>query len=185
MALKEAYQEKVETQLREWTAKINELKAKADGAKADAKIEMYKRIEVLRAKQEVAQAKFQELKQRGADKWEEIRTSLDKAMDDLKTTWKSTRSQREHYQEEIEAQIKEWATKLNEMTAKAQQASADVKAKMLKEIAEVRERKDELQQKLTELKSAGAEKWESLEANFEKGMEGLKKRWDSFKTKYL
>jgi hypothetical protein len=38
---------------------------------------------------------------------------------------------------------------------------------------------------LTELKSAGAEKWESLEASFEKGMEGLKKRWDSFKKKYL
>jgi len=185
MGLKEAYQEKVEAQLREWTAKINELKAKADGAKADAKVEMYKQIEVLRAKEEVAQAKFQELKQVGAAKWEEIRTSLDKAMDDLKTTWKRTRSQREHYQEEIEAQIKEWATKLNEMTAKAQQASADVKAKMLKEIAEIKDRKDELQRKLSELKSAGAEKWESLEASFEKGMEGLKKRWDSFKTKYL
>ena len=185
MALKEAYQEKIEAQLREWTARINELKAKADGAKADAKVEMYKRIDVLRAKEEVAQAKLQELMQAGADKWEEIRTSLDKAMDDLKTTWKSTRSQREHYQEQIEAQIKEWATKLNEMTAKAQQASADVKAKILKEIAEIRERKDELQKKLTELKSAGAEKLESLEASFEKGMEGLKKRWDSFKTKYL
>ena len=185
MGLKEAYQEKVEVKLREWTANITELKAKADGAKADAKIEMHKRLDILRAKQEVALAKFQELKQSGTDKWEEIRTSLDKAMDDLKATWKRTRSQREHYQEEIEAQIKEWATKLNEMTAKAQQASADVKAKMLKEIAEIRERKDELQQKLTELKSAGAEKWESLEASFEKGMEGLKKRWDSFKRKYL
>ena len=185
MALKEAYQEKIEAQLREWTAKINELKAKADGAKADAKIEMYKRIDVIWAKQEAAQAKFQELKQRGADKREEIRTSLDKAMDDLKTTWESTRSQREHYQEQIEAQIKEWTTKLNKMTANAQQASADIKAKMLKEIAEMVALKDQLQHKLSELKSAGAEKWESLEASFEKAMEDLKKRWGSFKTKYL
>ena len=75
--------------------------------------------------------------------------------------------------------------KLNEMNAKAQKASGDVKAKMLKEIAEMRDRKDELQQKLTELKSAGAEKWESLKASAEKGKEDLKKRWDSFKKKYF
>jgi len=184
MALKEAYQEKIEAQLREWTAKINELKAKAEGAKADAKIEMHKRIDPLRAKQEAAQAKFQALKQAGTEKWEQLRTGLDKAMDDLKTTWESTQLKREHYQEQIEAQVKEWATKLNEMNAKAQKMSGDVKAKMLKEIAQMKDRKDELQRKLTELKSARAEKWESLKASTEKGKEDLKKRWDSFKKKY-
>jgi len=185
MTTKDAYQEKIEAQLREWTAKINELKAKADGGKADAKIEMYKRIDALRVKQEAAQAKFQELKKAGAEKLEQLRTGLDKAMGDLKTAWESAQPQREHYQEQFEAQIKEWGTKLNELTAKAQQASGDVKAKMLKEIAEMGERKDELQKKLTELKSAGAEKWESLKASAEKGMGDLKKRWDSFKMKYL
>ena len=185
MGPKEAYQEKIEAQLREWTAKINELKAKADGAKADAKSEMNKRIDALRVKKVAAQAKFQALKQAGAEKWEQLRTGLDQAMADLKTTWESTRPKREHYQEQIEAQIKEWATKLNEMNAKAQKASGDVKAKMLKEIAEMGEQKDEIQKKLTELKSAGAEKWESLKASTEKGKEDLKKRWDSFKTKYL
>lgn len=185
MGMKEAYQEKIEAQLREWTAKINELKAKADGAKADAKIEIQKRIGTLRVKQEEAQAKFQALKQVGTEKWEQLRTGLDKAMDDLKTTWECTQPQREHYQEQIEAQIKEWATKLKEMNAKAQKASGDVKAKMLKEIAEMRDRMDKLQQKLTELKSAGAEKWESLKASAEKGKEDLKKRWDSLKKKYF
>jgi len=82
MGMKEAYQEKIEAQLREWTAKINELKAKAEGAKADAKIEMHKRIGALRVKQEETQAKFQALKQAGTEKWEQLRTGLDKAMDD-------------------------------------------------------------------------------------------------------
>ncbi|MGP8050721.1 MAG: hypothetical protein ACLPYB_08920 [Desulfobaccales bacterium] len=185
MAQKEAYQEKIEAQLREWTAKINELKAKADGAKADAKIDMYKRIDALRVKQEAAQAKFQALKQVGTEKWEQLRTGLDQAMEDLKTAWEGSASQREAYLKKGEAQIKEWATKLNKMTAEAQQASVDVKAKMLKEIAEIKDRMDELQQKLSELKSAGAEKWESLKASAEKGMGDLKKRWDSFKMKYL
>lgn len=185
MGLKEAYQEKIEAQLREWTAKINELKAKAEGAKADAKIEMYKRIDALRVKQEAAQAKFQALKQAGTEKWEQLRTGLDQAMEDLKTAWEGSASQREAYLKKGEAQIKEWATKLNEMTTKAQQASVDVKAKMLKELAEMGERKDELQKKLAEFKSAGAEKWESLKASTEKGVEDLKKRWGSFKAKYL
>ncbi len=185
MGTKEAYQEKIAAQLREWTAKIDELKDKAEGAKADVKIEMNKRLDPLRVKQEEAQAKFQALKQAGTEKWEHLRTGLGKAMDDLKTAWEGTRAQREHYQEQIEAQIKEVATKLNEMNAKAQKASGDVKAKMLKEIAEMRELKDELQQKLSELKSAGAEKWESLKASAEKGEKDLKKMWDSFKTKYF
>jgi len=40
--------------LRESSAKIDELKAKADQAKAEAKIEYYEQIEALRSKQAVA-----------------------------------------------------------------------------------------------------------------------------------
>ena len=185
MGLKEAYQEKIEAELQEWNARINELKARAANAKADAKIDLYNRIDILRAKLEAVQAKLQELKQGGAEKWDEIRLALDKDLDNLKTTWESTRPQREHFQEQIEAQIKEWATKINEMTDKAQQAAADVKARMSKEIIEMRDLKDEVKRKLTDLKAAGDEKWESLKADTERGLDDLKKRWDDFKAKYL
>jgi len=40
MGLKEAYQEKMEAQLKEWTAKLAEMKAKADLASADAKVHL-------------------------------------------------------------------------------------------------------------------------------------------------
>ncbi len=182
MGLKEAYQEKIEAQLQEWNARINEFKARAANAKADAKIDMYNRIDILRANQEAAQAKLQELKQIGAEKWDEIRLALDKDMDYLKTTWESSLSQRELY---LEAQLKEWATKINEITDKAQQASADVKARMLKEINEMKDLKDDVKRKLTDLKAAGGEKWKSLEANAERSLDDLKKRWDDFKAKYL
>ena len=185
MGLKEAYQEKIEAQLQDWNARINELKAKAANAKADAKIDMYNRIDILRAKLEAAQAKLQELKQRGAEKWDEIRLALDKDMDYLKSTWESTCPQREHFQEQIEGQIKEWATKINELTDKAQQASGDVKDRMLKEITGMRDLKDEVKRKLTDLKAAGDEKWGSLKADTERGLDDLKKRWDDFKAKYL
>ena len=182
MGLKEAYQEKIEAQLQEWNARINELKARAAIAKADAKIDLYNRIDILRAKLEAAQAKLQEMKQRGAEKWEETRLDLDKDLDYLQTIWESSLAQRELY---LEAQIEEWTTKIHEMTDKAQQAAADVEARMLEEINEMRDLKDQVKRKLTDFKAAGGEKWKRLEANTERGLDELKKRWDDFKTKYL
>ena len=48
MGLKEAYQEKLEAQLKGWSAKITELQAKAEMAKADAKIELHKHLQTLK-----------------------------------------------------------------------------------------------------------------------------------------
>ena len=44
MGLKEAYQEKLEAQFKEWSAKVMELQAKTEMAKADAKIELHKHL---------------------------------------------------------------------------------------------------------------------------------------------
>ena len=44
---RKAYEEKLDAQLHEWSAQIELLKAKADNAKADAKIEYFKAIETL------------------------------------------------------------------------------------------------------------------------------------------
>ena len=52
MGKKEAYIEKLEAQLREWSSKIDELQARADKAKADVKLEYEKQIGELRTKQE-------------------------------------------------------------------------------------------------------------------------------------
>ncbi len=185
MGLKEEYQEKIEGRLREWAAKMNELKAKAEEAKADVKIKMEERLDAMRPKLEAAQAKFQELRQAGSEKWDNLRVVLDQDIDDLKKTWESTREQRDAYQEGIEAQLKEWSQRLNELTAKAQQASVEVKDKMMQEIEELRSRKDELQQSLLEIKTAGTEKWEQLKASAEKGKADLKKTWESLKARYF
>ena len=48
MDTKEAYQEKFDAQLRGWSAKIDELMAKADKAKAEAKIEYCEQSENLK-----------------------------------------------------------------------------------------------------------------------------------------
>ncbi len=89
MGLKEAYQEKLEAQLKGWSAKIMELQAKAEMAKADAKIELHKHLQTLRAKEEAAQQKLKELKDAGAEAWERAKPDLVKAIDNLKNAWES------------------------------------------------------------------------------------------------
>jgi hypothetical protein len=87
MAMKEAYQEKIEAQLKEWSAKFKELQAKAEMAKADAKIELQKQIQTLQGKQKDAQQKLNGLKGASADAWEKAKPDVEKAMDNLKSAW--------------------------------------------------------------------------------------------------
>ena len=84
MGLKEDYQEKLEAQLREWSAKIDQLKAGAERMAADAKVRYHQQLDALRGKQEAAQKKLQELKESGEGAWESLKAGIDRAWDELK-----------------------------------------------------------------------------------------------------
>jgi predicted nuclease with TOPRIM domain len=87
MGLREEYQEKIEAQLKEWAARLEELKGKAAKAKAEAREELSKQVDKLRASQEEAQRKLQELREAGAETWGKVKPHLDKGMEDLKKAW--------------------------------------------------------------------------------------------------
>jgi multidrug resistance efflux pump len=84
---RKAYEEKLDAQVKEWSAQIELLKAKADKAKADVKIEYYKTIEALQSKQNEAKAKLQELKTAGDEAWEDLKTGAEKAWAEVKTAY--------------------------------------------------------------------------------------------------
>ncbi len=88
MGKKEAYQEKVQAQLREWKADIEKLMARADKAKAEGKIEFYERAEGLNAKYQAALKRSQEMKEAGEDKWEEFKTGVEAALHEVKEALK-------------------------------------------------------------------------------------------------
>ncbi len=92
---------------------------------------------------------------------------------------------KETYQEKMEAQIREWTAKIKELKARADQATADLKIKMYKEIDELKARQAEAQKKLDQIRGASAEKWESLKASSEQVMEEWKKKWENVKSRYL
>ena len=92
MVNKEAHRENLEAQMREWSAKIDVMKAKADQAEADAKIEYQNRIEDLRQKKEALQAKLSELQNASDAAWKDIKAGTERAAADLKDALQSALS---------------------------------------------------------------------------------------------
>ena len=89
---RKAYEDKIDAQLEEWNVQIALLKARADKAKADAKLEYYKIIDTLQHKQDEAGTKLHELKNAGDDAWEELKTGAEKAWDEVKAAFHSAGS---------------------------------------------------------------------------------------------
>lgn len=87
MAIKKAYQEKMEAQLKEWQTKIDALKAKADRAKAEQKIKYDEQIESLRSKQQHVREKLDELRSASEGAWEEVKSGVEQAWQDLRNAY--------------------------------------------------------------------------------------------------
>ena len=81
---KQAFQQKLEAQLKDWDAKLDELKVKALEAKAELRADYEKQIDTLSGKRTVAQAKLQELRLRTEDAWEDLKGGTERAWDEMR-----------------------------------------------------------------------------------------------------
>jgi DNA uptake protein ComE-like DNA-binding protein len=73
---KEDYQKKMEAQLKEWSARVDVLKAKAEKASATAKIELQEQIEKLKALEVSAREHLAKLQGATATAWNEVRADV-------------------------------------------------------------------------------------------------------------
>lgn len=85
METKDEFKARIDAQLKEWSARIAELKFKADVAEASVKAEYQKQVEALSLKKEETQAKLEELKKTSDEAWETIKVGVEHAAQDLKT----------------------------------------------------------------------------------------------------
>jgi hypothetical protein len=90
--IRKAYEEKLDAQLKVWSAQITLVKARADKAKAEAKIEYYKTIDVLQRKLDEARTKLQELKIAGDEAWEDLKIGVERAWAEVKTAYRGASS---------------------------------------------------------------------------------------------
>lgn len=85
MENKQAYQDKMDAELREWQAKIDLLKVKAEKAEASQKLKYQEEIDALQTKKQQLQEKIKALRTTSEDAWSEVKSGVDKAWNDLKS----------------------------------------------------------------------------------------------------
>jgi hypothetical protein len=79
----EAHVGKMETELKQWGERLDNLMTMADVAGTRSKIDHRKRLDDLREKYLIAEAKFAELKAAGSAKWDTYREGLETAWSEL------------------------------------------------------------------------------------------------------
>jgi len=85
--LLEANVEKIEAELKLWTAKIDELTASAQKSNGWARIDLRQRIDDLKVRRALVRAKLDELESAGSDNREGLRIGLERVWNELKAAF--------------------------------------------------------------------------------------------------
>ena len=91
---------------------------------------------------------------------------------------------KEEYQAKMEVQLKEVTTKLADLMAKADKATASAKTEYQDQIKHLRGKLQETQGRLQQLKSSGGEAWETLKDGTEKAWGELRGAMDNALAKF-
>jgi hypothetical protein len=83
----EAHVGKMEAELKQWGARLDNLQAMADIAGTAARIDYRQRLENLREKYLTAEKRFAELKAAGNAKWETLQGAVEAAWSELETAF--------------------------------------------------------------------------------------------------
>jgi hypothetical protein len=92
MKVPEANVGKMETQLQQWGAKLDELVAQVEATGTEAKLDYRERIDDLKAKHQLARSQLHELKAAGSGKWETLKTGMEGAWNELEVALKKLTS---------------------------------------------------------------------------------------------
>jgi hypothetical protein len=76
-----------EAELRQWGTRLDKLLAKGDAAGTAPRADYRQRLEELREKYGTAQARLDELKAAGSDKWETFKDGIESAWSELATAF--------------------------------------------------------------------------------------------------
>src|SRR6266498_981405 len=81
---------------------------------------------------------------------------------------------REAYIDKMAKQLKEWSARIDELEVQIGTAGTEMRTEYQKRIVDIKERRDALSKKLTELRSSSGDAWKTLTA-------GMDKSWVDFK----
>jgi uncharacterized coiled-coil DUF342 family protein len=83
---KERYKQTYQAQLDEWSKEIARLRARADAARADARVEMHKKVDALDKNLQEAITTFAQLAQASDEAWGSVRKGAESAWASMKSS---------------------------------------------------------------------------------------------------
>jgi hypothetical protein len=89
---KDAFQQKVQTELDEMQVRITQLRGQVKHASAEARVDIQKAISDLEKKKDLAEKKAQEIQSATASSWEQVKSKTAAAMDDLRESLNRAKS---------------------------------------------------------------------------------------------
>jgi len=84
MEKRDAYIEKMHAQIDELDARIDELSAKAEKSKADAKIDLQRKLDTLRDKRKEVGEQMDALRNASQKSWSDVKTGFERAWGEFK-----------------------------------------------------------------------------------------------------
>ena len=81
---RELYRQKYEAQIREYNAKLDEIRAYTDKLGAQARLDMQPRVDAVHKGYEAARSRLQDLATAADDTWDEMKTNAEQAWTDFK-----------------------------------------------------------------------------------------------------
>ncbi|WP_420403883.1 coiled coil domain-containing protein [Nisaea sp.] len=92
MSDRDHYIEKAKARIEQWNAEIAKMKARADEAEADAKIDFRRQLDEMRAERDKAEARLTELRDASDKAWDDVKSGFEKAWDDISAAFDSART---------------------------------------------------------------------------------------------
>lgn len=86
---RKAFIEKLVGRIRQWENEIDKLEAKAQEAEAELKVEYGRQIEELRSQKKAMEEKLEKLEQAGDAAWQELKGSLETALNNMDNALRS------------------------------------------------------------------------------------------------
>ncbi len=91
---------------------------------------------------------------------------------------------KEEYRKRMEAQLKEWKTKIEMLEAKGSKLTAATKTEFLKDMEELRNKKGVVKEKWNELQKMSGESWDAMKGKVEKASAELKSALDKVASRF-
>ena len=93
-------------------------------------------------------------------------------------------SKREEFLSKLGNRLKEWNVELDKLEEKALTVKAELQGKYRRQIADLRQKREEAEKKLAEIKASGEGAWEGLKGEYERVWTALKDGVAAFKAHY-